>query len=376
MTAQLGWISSMAVASAAVLLGLAWFGQLYGFVFGRRAAVGQETAAGAPFGAHVPEPAGTRATAEAPSAAVVPVSAGAAAVGAAPGIAGQPAPVGAPGTAAEVAPAEAPESWRPVRTGSLEATSAPARTAQDLPSLPVRISGAFRRLAAAFLVAGCLARGLAAGRVPWANLYEFAITTTSALVVGLVIIERRRPALRLGLVVPAVAVIMLGLALTVYVPVAPLVPALRSYWLVLHVLAAATSGACFVLAGLVSVIFLVGGRRRPVDAGRPADRAGPAGRAADRVRVPDLDLRRADRRTDLGRVRLGPLLGLGSEGGLGPGHLDRLRRLSARPGDGRLARTAGRGAGRDRRAELRLQLRRREPLLRRAARLLGHLGSL
>lgn len=271
MTAQLGWISSMAVASAAVLLGLAWFGQLYGFVFGRRAAVGQETAAGAPFGAHVPEPAGTRATAEAPSAAVVPVSAGAAAVGAAPGIAGQPALVGAPGTAAEAAPAEAPESWRSVRTGSLEATPAPARTAQDLPSLPVRISGPFRRLAAAFLVAGCLARGLAAGRVPWANLYEFAITTTATLVVGLVIIERRRPALRLGLVVPAVAVIMLGLALTVYVPVAPLVPALRSYWLVLHVLAAATSGACFVLAGIVSVIFLVGGRRRPVDAGRQTE---------------------------------------------------------------------------------------------------------
>jgi cytochrome c-type biogenesis protein CcsB len=86
-----------------------------------------------------------------------------------------------------------------------------------------------------------------------------------------VIIERRRPELRLGVVVPAVAVIILGLAVIVYIPIAPLVPALRSYWLVLHVLAAALSGACFILTGVISARYLIDTRRgRPADSGMPA----------------------------------------------------------------------------------------------------------
>ncbi|MFC7624176.1 c-type cytochrome biogenesis protein CcsB [Microlunatus sp. GCM10028923] len=221
MDAQLGWVSSMAVASAAVLLGLAWFGQLYGFVFRRRtAAPARETEAADP---KVPAMIGTGARWD-----------------------------------VRLEPAGRPTS--------MNGPADPPTTA-----LPVRISGSFLRVAAAFLVAGCVARGIAAGRVPWGNMYEFAITATAALVVGHVIIQRRRPELRLGLAVPAVAVIMLGLAMTVYVPVAPLVPALRSYWLVLHVLAAALSGACFVLAGITSVSFLIGGRRRTSDAVRQTE---------------------------------------------------------------------------------------------------------
>ena len=42
-----------------------------------------------------------------------------------------------------------------------------------------------------------------------------------------------------------------------YVPAGPLVPALRSYWLVIHVAAAIVSGAVFTVGGVVTVLYLV-----------------------------------------------------------------------------------------------------------------------
>ncbi|CAA9256535.1 MAG: Cytochrome c-type biogenesis protein CcsA/ResC, partial [uncultured Blastococcus sp.] len=72
-------------------------------------------------------------------------------------------------------------------------------------------------------------------------------------------------------------------------------------------------------------------------------RAGPAGAPHRRLRLPDLDLR-GHRRGHLGGERLGPVLGLGPQGDLVVHRLGRLRRLPARPDDGRLAR-APRGVG-------------------------------
>lgn len=204
MVDQLGWVSSMAVASAAVLLGVAWFCHLYGFVFRRRAA--------------------TRTTER-----VL-------------------ATVGGPSQAES----EATNDHRP--TGGHRPTG-------DHQPLADRLGGSLTRLAGVLLIAGCIARGVAAGRVPWGNMYEFAITSAAALVIGYLIVDRYWPRLRLGVAAPAIIMIILGLAMNVYVPVAPLVPALRSYWLVLHVLAAALSGACFVLTGIVSANYLITTRR-------------------------------------------------------------------------------------------------------------------
>jgi cytochrome c-type biogenesis protein CcsB len=197
MVDQLGWVSSMAVASAAVMLGVTWFCHLFGRVFRR--------------------------------------------------------PVARPAERPMLVTAGAPAE--PVSTGPIDAPE------DDRSVLPDRLGRSFAHLAGAFLVIGCVVRGIAAGRVPWGNMYEFAITGTAALVIAYLIIDRRRPQLRLGTVVPAVAVIILGLAMIVYVPVAPLVPALRSYWLVLHVLAAALSGASFILTGVISLRYLVDTRR-------------------------------------------------------------------------------------------------------------------
>jgi cytochrome c-type biogenesis protein CcsB len=65
----------------------------------------------------------------------------------------------------------------------------------------------------------------------------------------------------LGLLVTGFATVVLGIALLVlYRPVAPLVAALHSYWLVIHVLAAAVAGGAFTVGAIASVMYLV--RRR------------------------------------------------------------------------------------------------------------------
>ena len=110
-------------------------------------------------------------------------------------------------------------------------------------------------------VAGVMLRGLAAGRAPWGNMFEF---TTSAMVfiVGAYLVMVWRSGVRwLGLPVTLLAAIGNGLAVTVfYVAVAPLVPALHSVWFLIHIVAAAIAGAAFNIGGLASILYLIKSR--------------------------------------------------------------------------------------------------------------------
>jgi len=110
-------------------------------------------------------------------------------------------------------------------------------------------------------VTGVVLRGLSAGRPPWGNMFEFTITAM-VLVVGVYLILVWRVGLRwLGLPVTLLAAVGNGLAITVfYVAVAPLVPALHSVWFVIHIVAAAISGAAFNIGGLMSILYLVKSR--------------------------------------------------------------------------------------------------------------------
>jgi len=107
-------------------------------------------------------------------------------------------------------------------------------------------------------VAGVLFRALAAHRAPWGNMFEF---TTSAMVfiVGAYLIMVWRAGVRwLGLPVTLLAAVGNGLAVTVfYVAVAPLVPALHSVWFLIHIVAAAVSGAAFNVGGVMSILYLI-----------------------------------------------------------------------------------------------------------------------
>ena len=120
-----------------------------------------------------------------------------------------------------------------------------------------RIATAMMILGFFLLFAGVIARGVSAGRVPWGNMYEFSITGALAFS-GAYLIALRKYDLRwLGLLVSISVLLTIGTAITVlYVPSAPLVPALKSEWLVIHVSAAIISGGVFLLSNVIAAAYL------------------------------------------------------------------------------------------------------------------------
>jgi cytochrome c-type biogenesis protein CcsB len=130
-------------------------------------------------------------------------------------------------------------------------------------------------------------RGLAANRLTWGNMYEYILSATliGALVWAGVLL--RRPALRhLGLYVSLVLIILLGAAgMVAYTPVGPLVPALDSYWFVIHIAAVTVSSGIFLVGFVPAVMYLLrtgydrGKRSFPYTLGRRA----PAAAALERL---------------------------------------------------------------------------------------------
>jgi len=115
---------------------------------------------------------------------------------------------------------------------------------------------------------GCLvARGLAAHRVPWGNMYEFVLAVTLVAATAWLILAIARPTLRpLGLFVTLVLLVLLGTAgLRLYTPVGPLVPALDSYWLKIHVTAAVTATGILLVGFVAAALTLI---RAGHDAGK------------------------------------------------------------------------------------------------------------
>jgi len=120
-----------------------------------------------------------------------------------------------------------------------------------------RIAISLTSLAFMLHLAAVAARAISAHRVPWGNMYEFS-TTGSVAVTGMFLLLLRRHSLRwLTLVVTFAVLMTLGTAITLlYRPSAPLVPALKSTWLVIHVSAAVISGGVFLLANAVAAAYL------------------------------------------------------------------------------------------------------------------------
>ncbi len=208
-----------------------------------------------------------------------------------------------------------------------------------------RIGVALTVVAASLQFVAVVSRGLAADpvRVPWGNMYEFTLTGTFVVVVLYLALYQRYSLSWLSPVVTGfVLVTLMADVLLLYTPVVPLRDALQSPWLVIHVVAAIIATGAFTLGGMCSALFLVKQRWETKHA-EETSRGGYLARLPElavldrmayrsaRLRLPDLDLRGPDRRTDLGALRLGPVLGLGPQGGVGVHHLGGLRGLPARP---------------------------------------------
>ena len=128
-----------------------------------------------------------------------------------------------------------------------------------------RLGLSFTMIGLACAIAGVVARGIAAGRWPLGNMFEFT-TMAMVIIVSAYLVLARMGMRWLGLPVTLLATVFNGLAVTVfYVAVAPLVPALHSVWFVIHITAAAISGSAFNIGGAVTVLYLV--KKRAEDKG-------------------------------------------------------------------------------------------------------------
>ncbi|WP_273653836.1 c-type cytochrome biogenesis protein CcsB [Cellulomonas fimi] len=128
-------------------------------------------------------------------------------------------------------------------------------------------------LGIALLFAGIVLRGVAAGRWPTANMYEFTIVGVFVAVTVHAVVQRRRVIAFLGVLVTGIAVLALALALNVfYIQADAVQPALQSYWLILHVGVAIIATGIFTVAFAASALQIVADVRasgpKPVDAPR------------------------------------------------------------------------------------------------------------
>ena len=147
-------------------------------------------------------------------------------------------------------------------TMSASSPEAPGRVAE-----PVRreLSDRLGRMGVSVLVVALVLhtgsmvlRGLATARFPWGNMYEF-VTVTCAVGVLAGLIVLRRPALRVLWAFALIPVLLLlFVAGTVlYADAAPVVPALQSFWLPIHVSVVSVSSGVFLVSGMASTLFLL-----------------------------------------------------------------------------------------------------------------------
>jgi cytochrome c-type biogenesis protein CcsB len=123
-----------------------------------------------------------------------------------------------------------------------------------------RIGLALTVLGCALHLLGLVARGLGTDpvRVPWGNMYEFTLAGTFGVSVMYLLLMKRYHLRWMGVLVTGFLVVVLMLdVLVLYQDAGPLVPALHSYWLVIHVLAAVIASGAFAVGALALVLFLV-----------------------------------------------------------------------------------------------------------------------
>ena len=120
------------------------------------------------------------------------------------------------------------------------------------------------KMGASLLVLGVLLhftalvlRGLATDRAPWGNMYEYGMAATFiAMTTWLVVIKKFEVRHLSGFMLLPVVILMFINGTMLYTIAAPVQPALQSYWLVIHVSAAASSAGLFLVPGVASVLYL------------------------------------------------------------------------------------------------------------------------
>ena len=132
------------------------------------------------------------------------------------------------------------------------------------PRRNARVALALTAVGLAVHVAAIVLRGIAAERVPWANMFEFALTGTGIMIAVFVFANLWKDLRFLGAYVTGLVALLLTLATINFydaVGLVPLPPALQSAWLVIHVLVAILGTGFFALGAGLSVAQLIQSRR-------------------------------------------------------------------------------------------------------------------
>jgi cytochrome c-type biogenesis protein CcsB len=107
---------------------------------------------------------------------------------------------------------------------------------------------------------GVVLRGIAAGRVPWANMYEFSISAAFLILLVYLTALKIKDIRYVATFITGFVLITLFAAVSLfYVEVKTLMPALQSYWLVIHVVVAILATAFFAVAAGLHIAYLLKG---------------------------------------------------------------------------------------------------------------------
>ena len=107
-------------------------------------------------------------------------------------------------------------------------------------------------------LASIVLRGFATDRFPLGNMYEFVtMACAAAVVLGFVVLRGQRFRSLWVFLLPPVMILMFLAATVLYADAAPVVPALRSYWLPIHVTIVSIGSGVFMVAGVASVLYLL-----------------------------------------------------------------------------------------------------------------------
>jgi cytochrome c-type biogenesis protein CcsB len=102
-------------------------------------------------------------------------------------------------------------------------------------------------------------RALAVDAVPWSNMYEFASVAGLVAVIAFVAVLWKAPQVRHlgGFILLPVIVVMFLAGTVLYSKAQPLVPALQSYWLAIHVTLVSVAEGALMTSAVLTMLFLV-----------------------------------------------------------------------------------------------------------------------
>jgi cytochrome c-type biogenesis protein CcsB len=175
----------------------------------------------------------------------------------------------------------------PVRHRALVTAGAVGSRAAERVELPDRlgrIGVAMSVLGAGVHLASVVLRGLATERVPLGNMYEYMSAVGLAAACTWLYVLRKYSARRVAVfVLLPIALLLFVAGNLLYSEAAPLQPALRSYWISIHVAAAVMASGVFLVSGVTSALHLISTGRSSGTTNKPASTRLPAAEFLDKL---------------------------------------------------------------------------------------------